>query len=58
MTKNEFASRALNRVINTLIQRNFDGESPKNRAFISVIGYDNYVHELGSSSSKGLGDIK
>ena len=54
MTKSEFASKAVNRVINTLIQRNFDGESPKNRAFISVIGYDNYVHELCSGYLKDL----
>ena len=46
MTKSEFASKAVNRVINTLIQRNFDGESPKNRAFISVIGYDS-LYVLG-----------
>lgn len=54
MTKSEFASKAVNRVINTLIQRNFDGESPKNRAFISVIGYDNAVHELCSGYLKDL----
>lgn len=54
MTKSEFASRAVNRVIDSLIQRNFDGESPKNRAFISVIGYDNYVHELCSGYLRDL----
>ena len=27
MTKSEFASKAVNRVINTLIQRNFDGDT-------------------------------
>ena len=31
-TKSEFASKAVNRVINTLIQRNFDGEGPQYRA--------------------------
>ena len=54
MPKSEFASRAVNRVIDSLIQRNFDGESPKNRAFISVIGYDNYVHELCSGYLRDL----
>ena len=32
LTKSEFASTAVNRVINTLIQRNFDGEGPQSRA--------------------------
>lgn len=54
LTKSEFACRAVNRIINTLIQRNFDGESPKNRAFVSVIGYDSYVHELCSGYLKEL----
>lgn len=54
LTKSEFACRAVNRVIDTLIQRNFDGESPKNRAFVSVIGYDTYVHELCSGYLKDL----
>jgi len=53
-SKTAFASRAVNRVINTIIQRNFDGESPKNRCFITVIGYDNYVHELCSGYLKEL----
>ena len=54
LTKSEFACRAVNRIINTLIQRNFDGESPKNRAFVSVIGYDSYVHELCSGYLREL----
>ena len=40
-----FAAKAVNRVINTIIQKNFDGESPKNRCFITVIGYDDYVKD-------------
>lgn len=54
LTKSEFACRAVNRIINTLIQRNFDGESPKNRAFVSIIGYDSYVHELCSGYLREL----
>ena len=53
-SKTQFASKAVNRVINTIIQKNFDGESPKNRCFISVIGYDNNVHELCSGYLKDL----
>lgn len=53
-SKTVFASRAVNRVINSIIQKNFDGESPKNRCFISVIGYDSYVHELCSGFLKDL----
>jgi uncharacterized protein YegL len=54
LSKSEFACRAVNRVIDALIQRNFDGESPKNRAFVSVIGYDSYVHEICSGYLKDL----
>ncbi len=53
-TKTVFASKAVNRVINTIIQKNFDGESPKNRCFISVIGYGNDVKELCSGYLKDL----
>ena len=35
-----FASRAVNKVIDNIIQKNFDGDAPKNRCFISVIGYN------------------
>lgn len=53
-TKTLFASKAVNRVIDTIIQKNFDGESPKNRCFITVIGYDSYVKELCSGYLKEL----
>lgn len=53
-SKTTFASKAVNRVINTIIQKNFDGESPKNRCFISVIGYGNDVKELCSGYLKDL----
>lgn len=53
-TKTVFASKAVNRVINTIIQKNFNGETPKNRCFISVIGYGNDVNELCSGYLKDL----
>jgi hypothetical protein len=53
-SKTVFATKAVNRVIDTIIQKNFDGESPKNRCFITVIGYDYYVHELRSGYLKEL----
>ena len=49
-----FASRAVNRVIDNIIQKNFDGEAPKNRCFISVIGYNHNVKELQSGFLKDL----
>lgn len=53
-TKTVFAARAVNRVIDTIIQKNFDGESPKNRCFISIIGYNHDVKELNSGYLKDL----
>lgn len=50
------ASRAVNRVIDTIIQKNFDGQSPKNRCFISVIGYNAKVENLVSGYLKDLDD--
>ena len=47
-TRTEFATLAVNKVIDTLISKNFDGEKPKNRCFITVIGYDSRVNELCS----------
>ncbi|MGM9859889.1 MAG: hypothetical protein ACI31C_03945, partial [Muribaculaceae bacterium] len=49
-----FATKAVNRVIDTIIQKNYDGESPKNRCFISVIGYNNEVKVLTSGYLKEL----
>lgn len=43
-----FASKAINRVINEIIQKNFNGDKPKNRCFISVIGYNHNVKEICS----------
>ena len=53
-SKTAFASKAVNHVINAIIQKNFDGESPKNRCFISVIGYGSDVKELCSGYLKDL----
>lgn len=47
-TRTTFASRVINRVINEIIQKNFNGDKPKNRCFISVIGYNHNVKELCS----------
>ena len=34
-----FSAKVINRVINTIIKKNFNKDKPKNRCFISVIGY-------------------
>ena len=47
-------STAVNRIIDTIIQKNFDGDSPKNRCFISVIGYNHNVKEICSGYLKDL----
>ena len=49
-----FAAKAVNRVINTIIQKNFDGKTPKNRCFITVIGYDVEVKKLVSGYLQNL----
>lgn len=53
-SRTEFASLVVNRVIDNIIQKNFDGEAPKNRCFISVIGYNHNVKELCSGWLKDL----
>lgn len=53
-TRSEFASKAVNRVINTLIQKNFDGKAPKDRCYVAVIGYDAEVKVLASGFLKEL----
>lgn len=53
-SKTVFATKAVNRVIDTIIQKNFDGESPKNRCFITVIGYNHEVKKLSSGYLKDL----
>lgn len=53
-TRTKFASLAVNKVIDNIIQKNFDGDAPKNRCFISVIGYNHNVKELTSGWLKDL----
>ena len=47
-SKTVFASKAVNKVIDNLIQKNYNGDVPKNRCFVSVIGYNHNVKELCS----------
>lgn len=53
-SKSVFATKAVNRMINTIIDKNFDGSAPKNRCFISVIGYESSVREIRSDSISAL----
>ena len=53
-TRSEFAAKAVNRVINTLIQKNFDGKAPKDRCYVAVIGYDAEVKVLACGFLKEL----
>ena len=53
-TRTKFASLAVNKVIDNIIQKNFDGDAPKNRCFISVIGYNHNVKDLCSGWLKDL----
>lgn len=53
-TRTKFASLAVNKVIDNIIQNNFDGEAPRNRCFISVIGYNHNVQEVCSGWLKDL----
>lgn len=39
-TKAEFAAKAVNKVIQSIIDKNFSGTTPKDRCFIAVIGYE------------------
>ncbi len=53
-TRTQFASLVVNKVIGNIIQKHFDGVSPKNRCFISVIGYNHNVKEVCSGWLKEL----
>lgn len=48
--RTEFAAKALNRIIDTIIKKNLKHENGKEvykeRCFLSVIGYDSKVHDL------------
>lgn len=54
--RTQYAAKAVNRVINTIIQKNFDGKQPKNRCYITVIGYDVEVKKLASGFLQKLND--
>ena len=56
-TRTKFATLAVNKVIDNIISKNADGTAPKNRCFISVIGYNHNVKELCSGWLKDL-DVK
>lgn len=49
-----FATRVINRVINDIIKKNFNGSEPKNRCFISVISYCKEVKDECSGYLKDL----
>ena len=49
-----FSAKVINRVINTIIKKNFNRDKPKNRCFISVIGYGYEVKELCSGFLEDL----
>lgn len=43
-----FSAKVINRVINTIIKKNFNKDKPGNRCFITVLGYGLEVKELCS----------
>ena len=53
-TRSQFASKALNRMIDNIIQTNFNGDAPKNRCYISVIGYNHIVKPICNGYLKEL----
>lgn len=53
-SKTVSATKAVNRVIDTIIEKNYNGEAPKNRGFISVIGYN---HNIKEECSGWLADL-
>ncbi len=54
VSKATIATSFINKLIDFLIAKNYDGEAPKNRCFISVIGYNHDVKELCSGWLKDL----
>lgn len=53
-TRSEYASLAVNRVIQTIINKSFNGTTPKNRAFVSVIGYNQDIKDIASGYIQDL----
>lgn len=56
-SRSEFASRILNELINKIIDKNYDGDSPKNRCHIAVIGYNHNVKCLVSGYLSELDEM-
>lgn len=52
--ESEESVKIVNNIIDIIIQKNFDGVAPKNRCFISVIGYNRNVKDLCSGWLKEL----
>lgn len=52
--RTQFATKAINRMIDNIIQTNFNGDKPKNRCFITVIGYNHNVNVLTSGYLQDL----
>ena len=52
--ESEESVKIVNNIIDIIIQKNFDGDAPKNRCFISVIGYNRNVKDLCSGWLKEL----
>ena len=50
----EESVRVVNRLIEQQIQLNFDGNAPKNRCFITVVGYNNGIKALVSGWLRDL----
>ena len=46
--RTQFATKVINRMIDNIIQTNYNGDKPKNRCFVSVIGYNHNVNVLTS----------
>ena len=54
--KAEFTSAAVNRVINTIVTANMDGEKVKQRCFIAIIGYGEKVKSIQTGSLQDFAD--
>ena len=50
----EESVKVVNRIIDAIIQLNYDGDAPKNRYFISVIGFNHNLKDLCSGWLKDL----
>lgn len=53
-SRTEFSAKVINRVISDIINKNFNKDKPKNRCFITVIGYSSEVKELCSGYLEDL----